>query len=89
MKNYTLLLVILLFSCTKNNFEPVIVETNPNTCLDTCGIIIFVKHYMNDYPSICSELTIKTSCDTLDVLSIHTLEEISYHSGDSVCFTRE
>jgi len=89
MKNYILLLMILLFSCAKNNYTPLNNEVNTEACLDTCGIIIYVKHYMNDYPEICSELTIKTSCDTLDIISIHTLAEITYHSGDSVCFARE
>ena len=72
----------------RKNYYEKIPETNVEACLDTCGIIIFVKHYMNDYPEICSELTIKTSCDTLGITRIHTMEEITYHSGDSICFYR-
>ena len=89
MKKYLIILIaIILLSCTKSNYTPINNEINTETCLDTCGIIIFVKHYMNDYPEICSELTIKTSCDTLGITRIHTMEEITYHSGDSICFYR-
>ena len=91
MKSYVILIfiAIALFSCEQDEFpiiESNIVVTEP--CLDTCGIIIACKHFMNEYPAITSVLTVSTSCDTLEVIKIHTLEEIQYYSGMEVCFIR-
>ena len=90
MKKYLIIFIaIILLSCTKNNILPINNEIVGDDCLDSCGVIIYVKHFMNDYPEICSEITVETFCDTVEIFRLHTLEEITYHSGDSICFTRE
>jgi hypothetical protein len=89
--NYIIVITMALsvYSCDKEELEPVDNNIIPiEYCLDTCGTIIACKYYMNDYPEITSVLTVTTSCDTLDVVKIHTIEEIQYFSGMEVCFER-
>ena len=87
MKNFAILLIIFttLNSCVKETYKPI---NNINTCLDTCGTIIGATHWMNDYPIITSILTIETSCDSVEITSIHTLEEVYYYTGMDICFNR-
>ena len=93
MKEYLTIIIftIALISCEKNEFIPI---ENNNTvidldaCLDTCGTIMSCKYDTQNYPIITSVLTVKTTCDTLDVVKIHTLEQIQYFTGMDVCFTR-
>ena len=75
-----------LNSCVKETYKPI---NNINTCLDTCGTIIGATHWMNDYPIITSILTIETSCDSIEITSVHTLEEIQYNTGMYICFNRK
>tara|TARA_Y100001973_G_C5182488_1_gene325743 strand:+ start:194 stop:460 length:267 start_codon:yes stop_codon:yes gene_type:complete len=87
MKNFAILLTIftILSSCVKDTYSPI---NNVNTCLDTCGTIIAATHYMNDYPIITSILIIETSCDSIEITSIHTIEEICYYPNMYICFNR-
>tara|TARA_R110002020_G_scaffold414798_1_gene624276 strand:- start:729 stop:1019 length:291 start_codon:yes stop_codon:yes gene_type:complete len=88
MKNL-IFIIIFLFSCEKDQITPI--ENNiiiTETCLDTCGIIIACKYYTIDFPTITSELTVATLCDTLNVFKTHTIEEVQYYSGMEVCFIR-
>ena len=88
---------LLFTSCTKeDDLQPV---TNPTTpvvvipsgpCLDTCGNIIAMKHTNDNTGTIfTSELTLATSCDTVEVVRIHTIEEIQFFTGMNVCFNRD
>ena len=87
MKNFAILLTIFtaLSSCVKETYNPI---NNVDTCLDTCGTIIAATHLMNDYPIITSILMIETSCDSIEITSIHTLEEIYYYPDMYICFNR-
>ena len=89
MKNFAILLIIFaaLSSCEKETYNPI--NNNINICQDTCGTIIAATHLMNDYPIITSILTIKTSCDSIEITSIHTLEEIHYYLDMYICFNRK
>tara|TARA_R100000808_G_scaffold19724_1_gene42720 strand:+ start:514 stop:780 length:267 start_codon:yes stop_codon:yes gene_type:complete len=88
MKNFAILLIIFIMisSCVKDKFYPI---NNINPCIDTCGTIIAATHLMNDYPIITSILTIETSCDSIEITSVHTLEEIQYNTGMYICFNRK
>lgn len=82
-------MLVSLYSCEKAELSPIDNNIMPiEYCLDTCGTIIACKYYMNDYPDIISVLTVATSCDTLDVVKTHTIEETQYFSGMEVCFER-
>lgn len=87
MKNFSIFLIIFitLTSCMKETYTPI---NNNINCSDTCGTIIGATHWMNDYPIITSILTIETSCDSVEITSIHTLEEIYYYTGMDICFDR-
>ena len=91
MKIYLIFISIALFCCKKNQLEVLqnnIEEINVNTCLDTCGNIIYAKHYFNNTDTIRSVLTLSTFCDTLEIVSYHTIQEVQYYLGMQVCFTR-
>jgi len=88
IKNYLIIILILLSGCKKNEFTPIVnnnIVINQNDCLDTCGYIIAKKHNMNDYPIIHSELTVATLCDTLEIVIIHTIDEIQFYLGMEIC----
>ena len=83
---------LLFTSCTKEDelqpvqpIEPVVIS---GSCLDTCGSIIAAEHDMTGgVNSIDSYLTLATSCDTVKVIRVHSLDTI-YSLGMTVCFDR-
>ena len=99
MKNTILTLaaaLVLFTSCTKEDelqpvvtpIPPVVIVTPPVLCLDTSGTIISMMHDMtNGVDNIDSYLTLSTSCDTVEVLRVHSLDTI-YRKGMIVFFDR-
>jgi nitrous oxide reductase accessory protein NosL len=82
---------LLFTSCTKeDNLQPVVapVVITQVECLDICGSIIAMKHNYDNTVNITSELTLTTSCDTVEVVRVHTIEEIVFTTGMTVCFDR-
>ena len=81
---------LLFTSCTKeDDLQPVApVVITQVECLDICGSIIAMKHNFNNSVNITSELTLATSCDTVEVVRVHTIEEIVFTTGMTVCFDR-
>jgi len=99
MKNLAVTLLTslaLLTSCTKDdNLSPVPppptvvdVVVPVEECLEVCGNVIYAKHYFNNTDSVSSHLTLKTLCDTVDIIRVHTIDDITYSISDYVCFDR-
>ena len=87
---------LLFTSCTKEDdlqpvvtsIPPVVIVTPPVLCLDTSGTIISMMHDMtNGVDNIDSYLTLSTSCDTIEVLRVHSLDTI-YRKGMTIFFDR-
>ena len=88
---------LLFTSCAKEDdlqpvvtpIPPVVIVTPPVLCLDTSGTIISMHHDMtNGVDDIDSYLTLKTSCDTVEVVRNRTLNEITYLKGMTIFFDR-
>ena len=89
----TLTALVLLTSCTKEEDlrpvpNPPVVVDPIDTCLDTCGNIMYAHHLFNNTDTIESTLTVATSCDVVTLVIFHTLEEVRFTTNMEVCFDR-